>query len=111
MKIWFRICVVVIFLMAPDMSFCQQEQGASQTQSRQGIVTQVDSVGSVLVIFDGSQQVRFTVDQATRIQSGVEDIILDELEVNDNVSVEYYKSADGVLKAVSITDNNIAVGF
>ncbi len=108
MKTWFYLCVVVTFLMVAGMSFSQQEP---ETQSMQGTITEVDSVGSLLVVFDGSQQVRFGVDQATKIQSGIENIMLDELEINDNVTVEYYKSADGVFKAVSINDSNLAIGF
>ena len=95
----------------PGRSFCQQEQVAFETQSKQGVVTKVDSIGPFLVIFDGSEEVRFTLDQATIIQRGVDNIMLDDLESNDTVTVEYYKSPDGVLKAVLITDNNIAASF
>jgi Domain of unknown function (DUF5666) len=111
MKTWLCICVLVISLIVPGMSFCQQEQGTPGTQSKQGVVTQVDSVGSLLVLFDGSEQLRFTVDQGTRIYRGTDNIMLDDLESDDTVTVEYYKSSDGVLKAVSITDNNIISSF
>lgn len=111
MKAWFYICVAVTFFMVAGMSFSQPEDFVPQTQSMQGTVTEVDSVGSLLVVSDGIQQVRFSVDQAAKIQSGTEDVMLDELEISDNVTVEYYKSADGVLKAVSISDNNLAVGY
>jgi hypothetical protein len=111
MKIWFYIFAAVIFLMISSMSFSQEEQGVPETQSWQGTVTQADSVGSFLVISDGSQQLRFSVDPAAKIQSGTEDIMLDEIKINDNVTVEYYKTSDGVLKVVSITDNNIAAGY
>ena len=111
MKIWLCICVLAIFLMAPGMSFCQQEQSTPETQSKQGVVSQVDSIGSLLVLFDGSEELRFTVDQGAKIYRGADNIELDDLESNDTVTVEYYKSPDGVLKAVSITDNNIISSF
>lgn len=111
MKKLLWIYLTVIFLIAPAVSFCQQDQDNLLTQSIQGFVTQVDSVGSLLVISDGSQELRFNVDRATKIQRGIEDIMLDEIESNDPVVVEYYKSADGNLKAVAITDNNAVAGF
>jgi len=79
--------------------------------TKQGAVTQVDSVGSLLIIFDGSQQVRFTVDQDTKIQRGTDDIMLDDLESDDTVTVQYYKASDGTLKATLITDSNVIASF
>ena len=111
MRKYLCVYVLIFLFMIPAMSFCQQEQGNLVTQSKQGVVTQVDSIGSLLIIFDGIQQVRFSVDPAAKIYRGIEDIMLDDLESNDTVTVEYYKSSDGLLKAVSITDNNIAASF
>jgi hypothetical protein len=95
----------------PGTSFCQEAQGDIETHSRQGVVSEVDSVGSFLIIFDGNEQIRFSVDQSARIQRGTENIMLDDLESNDTVTVEYYKTADGALRAVSIVDNNIISDF
>lgn len=111
MKIWLSICALMISLTAPDLTFCQQEQDAPETQARQGVVTQIDSVGSLLVIFDGIKEWRFKVEPGARIERGTDDIMLDDLESNDTVTVEYYKSPGGVLKAVSIVDNNITSSF
>jgi len=111
MKIRLCVCVLAISLIVPGMSFCQQEQGNVETRSKQGVVTHVDSVGSLLVIFDGSEELRFTVDPAAKVYRGADNIMLDDLESNDTVTVDYYKSPDGVLKAVSITDNNIISDF
>jgi len=111
MRAWLGIFVLVIYLIIPDLSFCQQEHGAIAMQSRRGFVTQVDSIGSLLVISDGGEELRFTVDPEARIQCGVNNITLDDLKSNDNVSVEYYNSSDGVLKAISITDNNAISSF
>ena len=111
MRRWLNICVLAIYLIVPGMSFCQEEQNAPETRSKQGVVTGVDSIGSLLVIFDGSEQLRFTVDQAAKVYRGADNIMLDDLESNDTVTVEYYKSPNGVLKAVSVTDNNIISDF
>jgi len=111
MKIWLYLCFIVGSLMAGGISFCEQGEGDVETRSKQGVVTEVDSVGSLLIIFDGSQQLRFTVEEGARIYRGTENIMLDDLESNDTVTVEYYKSPVGVLKAVSITDNNIISDF
>ena len=54
MKKWLCIGVLATFLIVPAVSFCQEEQPALVTQSKQGVVTQVDSIASLLVIFDGS---------------------------------------------------------
>jgi len=109
MKNWLCIYILAVFLIAPGISFCQQ--GDIETQSRQGIVSQVDSIGSLLVIFDGSKQIRFVVEQGAIIQRGIDNIMLDDLESDDTVTVEYYKAPNGVLRAVSIIDNNIAASF
>ena len=108
---WLRICVLAIFLIVPGMGFAQQEQSIPITLTKQGTVTQVDSVGSLLVIFDGSEQIRFIVDQDAKIIRGTDDIMLDDLESDDTVTVEYYKAPDGTLKAVSIIDSNIISDF
>jgi hypothetical protein len=110
MKIWACLCVLAISLVSPGLSFCQQD-GHAETHSRQGIVSEVDSVGSLLILFDGSQQLRFYVEPGASIQRGTDDIMLADLESNDTVTVEYYKAPDGHLKAVSIVDNNIASDF
>jgi len=111
MKIGLSICFLVISLMVPGMSFCEDDQGTPETQIWQGVVSQVDSIGSVLVIFDGARQVRFSVDQGAIIQRGDDNIMLDDLESDDAVTVEYYKTPKGVLKAVSIVDSNIMASF
>lgn len=111
MKIWLCLFCLAVSLFIPGISFCQEAQGDIETHSRQGVVSEVDSVGSSLIIFDGSEQIRFSVDQSARIQRGTENIMLDDLESNDAVTVEYYKSPSGVLKAVSVVDNNIISDF
>lgn len=111
MKRWLCVCVLAVSLMSQGIGFCQQDEGVLETQSKEGVVTQVDSIGSVLEIFDGNSAVSFSVDPAARIQRGIDSIMLDDLESNDSVTVEYYKSSNGVLKAVSITDSNIIASF
>lgn len=111
MRMWLSVCVLAVFLMVPDIGFCQQEEGVLETQFKDGVVTQVDSIGSVLEIFDGNRAVSFSVDPAAKIRRGIDSIMLDDLESNDSVTVEYYKTSDGVLKAVSITDSNLIASF
>jgi hypothetical protein len=111
MKTWFCICILMISLMVAGLGFCQQEQAAPETHSKQGTVTQIDSIGSLLVISDGNEELRFNVGQEAKIQRGIDNITLDDLESNDVVNVEYYKTPDGVLNAVSIVDNNITSSF
>lgn len=111
MKTWFCICILMISLMVAGLGFCQQEQGAHETHSKQGFVAQIDSIGSLLVISDGNEEFRFNVVQGAKIQRGIDNITLDDLESNDVVNVEYYKTPDGALNAVSVTDNNITSSF
>jgi hypothetical protein len=110
MKTWLCLFVLAVILIMPGASFCQQE-GSAETHSRQGIVSEVDSIGSLLILFDGSEQLRFYVEPGASIQRGTDDIMLADLESNDTVTVEYYKAPNGQLKAVSIVDNNIASDF
>jgi len=95
--------------MFSGMGFCQEDNVV--TQSRQGVVTQVDSIGSLLVISDGIEELRLVVGPDVKIQRGTDTIMLDDLESNDSVDVEYYKASDGTLNAVLITDNNIIASF
>jgi len=111
MKIWLCVIILAVSLIIPAASFCQQDQDAPRMQSKEGVVTQVDSVGSLLVVSDGIEMLRFNVDQDTKIQRGVDNIMLDDLESDDPVNVNYYKTPDGVLKAVLITDGNIISSF
>ena len=111
MKVWVCISVLLISLVIPGLSFCEQDQDTPVTQIKQGIVTQIDSIGGLLVMFDGIEQLRFKVAPNAKIMRGVDDITLDDLESNDSVSVVYYKSQDGTLGAVSITDNNVISSF
>ncbi|MDD5561658.1 MAG: hypothetical protein PHT50_06000 [Candidatus Omnitrophica bacterium] len=111
MKILLCISALSVSLIAPGLSFCEQGESTHEMFSREGVVTQVDSIGSLLVISDGIEEARFNVEEGAKIQRGIDDIMLDDLESNDTVNVQYYKAPDGTLKAVSIVDNNIASSF
>ena len=111
MKNCLCICVLVFSLMVPSIGFCQQKQPASKNQTRQGVVTQVDPVGSILVIFDGGVNLRFAVDKTTKIQYGEDDITLGDIELDNTVTVVYYKLPFGFLKAVSITKDDVVSDF
>ena len=109
MKTWLCIVVLAVSLIVPAISFCQQER--PETRTSHGTISEVDSVGLRLVIFDGTDQIAFTVEQGARITAGTESVMLDEIELSDPVAVEYYKADDGTLHAVAITDSNLDTGF
>lgn len=109
MKIWICVCMLALSVMVPSLGFCQQN--ASKLQSAQGIVSEVDSVGSLLVILVNNDQVRFTVDSGAKIQQGTDNIFLEDIEQGDPVTVRYYESPDGTLRITTIIDNNIAGDF
>lgn len=106
-----RLFLLIVFTAFPARGICQESEGVSQTFSKQGIVTQVDSIASLLIVSDGIEQIRFFVPEGTKIQRGIDDIMLDDLESDDTVTVQYYKASDGTLKAVSVVDSNIAASF
>ncbi len=99
-----------LFFLFSGIGLCQEDD-VVQVHSRSGVVTQVDSIGSLLVVNCGNEDIRFNVDSDTKIQRGDDDIMLDDLESNDNVDVHYYRADDGSLKAVLINDDNIAASF
>ncbi|MDD5042949.1 MAG: DUF5666 domain-containing protein [Candidatus Omnitrophica bacterium] len=110
MRVLFCVFFTAVFLLSGKTGFCQESDTVAIYTSY-GVVTQVDSIGSVLVIDSGNEEMKFTVDPETKIQRGEDDIMLDDLESNDNVNVKYYRLEDGGLKAVLINDNNIAASF
>lgn len=110
MKEYACIFGTALFLLFSGTGFCQEEDTV-EIHSRSGVVTQVDSIGSLLVVNCGNEDIRFNVDEDTKIQRGDDDIMLDDLESNDNVDVKYYRADDGTLKAVLINDDNIAASF
>jgi len=76
-----------------------------------GTVDQVDSVGSTLVIMVVDQEMLFVVPDDVKIRRGSDEIFLDDIEQGDNITVEYYRTSDGQLKATSITDTNLINEF
>lgn len=111
MKRWLCVCVLTLSMVAAGLGICQQN--ASSLRSVQGIVSEVDSVGSLLVILtnNNSDQVRFTVDSGAKIQQGTDNIFLEDVEQGDPVTVKYYESPDGTLRTPMIIDSNVAGDF
>lgn len=102
-------CVLAFFIMAPSM--VSSQQNASKLQSVDGVVSAVDSVGSILVVLVGNEQVRFIVDKKAIIQRGTDTIFLDDINQSDSVTLRYYVSADGTPIATSIVDSNLSNDF
>ncbi len=104
-------CVLALSMMVSSMGICQQN--VSKLQSVHGIVSTVDSVGSILVLQVNNQNemVRFTVDKEAKIQRGSDDIFLDDILQGDPVTLRYYEFPDGTLMVTSIIDSNLANDF
>lgn len=107
----FKNCVIIFVIIASFvLAFnCYAEDIPEDVPifTVHGTVDQVDSVGGILsVLVDGSEMV-FSVPEDLKIRRGVDKIGLDDLDSNDGITVEYYRTRDGELKATSITDTNL----
>lgn len=109
MKTW--LCIGVLILSIATAGTALGQQVVSQLQTAQGLVSEVDSVGSILVILIGSDQVRFSVDSGARIEQGSDNIFLEDIEQGDPVSVRYYEAPDGTRRITSIIDSNLGGDF
>lgn len=83
-----------------------------ETYEIQGVASEVDAVGSLLVVNAVNprghfQSMRFIVPDETKIYQGTEEVRLNDIDIGDSLTVTYYKDAEGNLKTTQITDNNL----
>jgi hypothetical protein len=89
--------------------YCQNSGNVKQVKVIEGAIVDADWVGQKIVVrwLQSQGQIKYDeitifVPENTRITKGSDTISLSDLNISDQVSVEYYDSSPGPLKAVSI---------
>jgi hypothetical protein len=77
------------------------QQDASQSIS--GRIVSKDWVADTLIVNTGSDEMTFVVPNGTKITKGTHSSSLSEININDYVTIEYYKTQHAGLKAINIT--------
>lgn len=73
-----------------------------------GTVVDMDTVGSLMVVNTDAGMMTFKVpEDKTKMIRGTEEIHLDDIDISDSVTVQFYSPSPGEFEAVSITDNNL----
>lgn len=104
-KTFFLALLMSVFVVS--FSYCQELTGDRQTQTVDGSVTQTDFVGSTVLVNTIGGQLTFTVSNDTVIKRGTEKIGLEDIEIGDPVTVEFYTPSPATYVAVAIIDNNM----
>ena len=106
---WIVLCVGIITCVCMAKIPCYaQEQSQDKSCSfmkLQGRIVSINWVGSSIVVEDiqGSDQVTFLVTRETRIVKGSNSVSLSDLNVGNQVTIEYCDAHFVGLKALSVT--------
>jgi preprotein translocase subunit YajC len=88
------------------LAYCQEIAANRQITTISGTLSEVDFVGSTIVVDTGGEQVELSVPDDVMITAGSEKLGLVDLGETDPVTVEYYSPSSDQHIAVSIVDNN-----
>jgi len=95
------IFTALIFL-AP-VSYCDDDINSPQIMRVDGQAASIDWVKSTLVVKLSNDEITFYVPDDAKITKGPDEIPLSEIENFDYVTVQYYDTSPGPLKAVNIS--------
>jgi hypothetical protein len=101
------LLILFILVFVPCLVYCQELSGDRKTQTIDGSVTQVDFVGSTVLVNTLAGQLPFTVSDDTVIKRGTDKIGLEDIDVGDPVTIEFSSPSAGTYIAVAIIDNNL----
>lgn len=102
---------IIVFVLSAlsftaSLAYCQEKTGDRQLMTVSGIVSMVDSVGSIIEVDTGEGKMAFTVPDDASITQGTQNIGLMDIDTNYPVTIEYYSPSPGKFVVVSITYNN-----
>ena len=84
----------------------EAQEANKQTRSADGLVSQIDWVGSKLVVDVGGDEMTFVVEDDVKVQRGTDELSVNDLDQSDAITVYYYDNGAAGLKVVRITDNS-----
>jgi hypothetical protein len=102
MKKFITIVFLTILGFSGAVSFAQDASQRREVKTASGQVAAVDWVGAKLVIDTGGDQVTFVVSGDVKVTKGTDEISFSEINVNDEVAVDYYDAGFVGLKVVRI---------
>jgi hypothetical protein len=101
-----KILFIIIAIISLA-STCRSDEPV-QTKTVEGYVKQIDEVGSTIVVQISLDAISFFVPDSAKIIQGSEAISIGDIEINDPLTIEYFKNANDQNEATKITDNNLA---
>lgn len=98
----------MVLVVSTQPCYSQQETQEIEKQNVMGTVVSTDSVASELVISTYQGNISFSVPNDAHITRGEDAIDLDDVEMGDMVTIDYYKNPSGKFEVISIIDSNVA---
>jgi len=107
MRIGLFILVIILGIAVPKSSY-PQDNSKKQEMSVRGTIVDVDWVAGKILVryydqYAAADELTFIVTSDTKIYKGTDTIALDDINMSDRVTVEYYNDSFAGLKAISIT--------
>ena len=105
-----KMIIIALLAVALMVTFAygQEKTVNSQISTVNGTLTNVDFVGSNIVVKTSNEQMTFSVPKDAIITRGMEKLGIEDLEETDSVTIQYYSLSPGQYSVVSIVDNNLA---
>lgn len=88
--------------------FCREDLNEKTIRKAEGTVSKIDEIKSMLTVMVFENDISFSVTEDTKITRGTEDISIYDIEINDQLLIEYYDSETPPYEAISIVDSNLA---
>lgn len=102
------IITLLTLACTATFAYCQEKTANRQISTINGTLTNVDFVGSTIVVKTNNEQITFSVPTDAIITRGMEKLGIEDLEETDSVTIQYYSPSTGQYSVVSIVDNNLA---
>ena len=106
LKAWSSALFVIISLSVLSLAWAQDASECRDTKAISGNIVRMDWVGSILVVNTGGDEMTFTLPDGVKVLKSGKEVSVNDMNLNDNVTVHYCDLSFAGLKAVSIADEN-----
>lgn len=103
--------LVMMLAVCARPCYSQQESQEVQKQNVIGTVVSTDPVASKIVLSSPDGDIILYVSDNTLINRGEDTITLDDIDIGDSLTIEYYNNSSGELEAINILDSNMGNDF
>jgi hypothetical protein len=97
------VCIFAFAFFQTPACYSQSQQEERSVRTMIGHVASMDWVASILVINTGGDETTLIVPAGTKITEGSDSISFSDINLNDNVTIQYYDAGLAGLKTVRIT--------